>query len=350
VSAGGDGGCVAVGVDLGGTKTLGVAVRSTRAGAQVVASHAVPTPLGAPAQLDAVVELVEQLGASVDAGTGAPSDAVPTDALPAGAGARSGAGVPVGVAVAGLVDHDGVVRFAANLPGVLDVGYAAPLRARLPGPVVVDNDANAAAHAELRLGVARDARHAVLVTLGTGIGSAVVVDGAVLRGRAGLAGEAGHMVVDPSGPPCPCGRRGCWERFASGAGLLRLARDAADAGRLPQVVARVGGDPTEVRAEHVTEAALAGDAAAVAVIDELAWWVALGLANLVDLLDSELIVIGGGLVAAGEVLLAPVRAAFADLVLGGGHRPPVRIEEAALGPSAGAVGAALLALDAGIPG
>jgi glucokinase len=336
VSASGDGGCIAVGVDLGGTKTLGVAVRSTRAGVQVEASHVVATPLGAPAQLDAVVELVATFGSMVGTGAGE------------GAGASSDA-VPVGVAVAGLIDHDGVVRFAANLPGVLDVGYAAPLRARVPGPVVVDNDANAAAHAELRLGVARGARHAVLVTLGTGIGSAVVIDGTVLRGRAGLAGEAGHMVVDPSGPPCPCGRRGCWERFASGAGLLRLARDAADAGRLPQVVARVGGDPTDVRAEHVTEAALAGDPDALAVIDELAWWVALGVANLVDLLDSELVVIGGGLVAAGEVLLAPVRAAFADLVLGSGHRPPVRIEAAALGPSAGAVGAALLAMDAATP-
>ena len=124
--------------------------------------------------------------------------------------------------------------------------------------VVIENDANLAVLAEHRLGAARGYRHVVMVTLGTGIGGGVVVDGRVQVGRHGFAGEIGHMVVDPAGPPCPCGRRGCWERFASGGGLGLLAREAALAGTLPGVVALAGGDPESVRGEDVTAAALSG--------------------------------------------------------------------------------------------
>ncbi len=118
--------------------------------------------------------------------------------------------------------------------------------------MVVDNDANAATVAEHRLGAGERADNLVLVTLGTGIGGGLIVDGELQRGAAGFAGEPGHMVVDPNGPPCPCGRRGCWERFASGSGLGRLARDAAHAGQAPHIVALAGGDPEQVRGEHVT--------------------------------------------------------------------------------------------------
>jgi glucokinase len=249
----------------------------------------------------------------------------------------------VGVGLAGLVDDDGVLRFGPNLPGIVAFPFAARLRERLGVPIVVDNDATTAMWAELQLGAARGAREAVLVTLGTGIGGGYVTGGRLQRGAHGFAGEPGHMVVDPRGPLCPCGRRGCWERFASGSGLGRLARDAAAAGRAGAVVDLAGGDPEAVRGEHVTAAALAGDRGALAILREFGWWVALGIANLVNVLDPEVVVVGGGLAEAGELLLSPVRERFAELVLAPEHRPPVRIAAAELGERAGAVGAALLA-------
>jgi glucokinase len=182
----------------------------------------------------------------------------------------------------------------------------------------------------------------VLVTLGTGIGGGVVAGGALQRGVNGFAGEFGHMVIDPSGPPCPCGRRGCWERFASGSGLAMLARDAATGHRLHDVVRHAGGDPQAVRGEHVQAAAREGDAEAVAVIDDFARWVALGLANLTNVLDPELFVLGGGLAAASDLYLEPIRRWYRELLYQPDLRPIPRIEFARWGPLAGAVGAALL--------
>ena len=170
--------------------------------------------------------------------------------------------------------------------------------------MVVENDANCAAVAEHPLRARPEVPTTrVLVTLGTGIGGGLVVGGRVARRSHGFAGEIGHMVVDPTGPPCPCGQRGCWERYASGGGLGRLAREAADAGRLPDVVGSAGGDPETVRGEDVTGPPLGGDPGALAVLEELGWWVALGLANLAAVLDPDRIVLGGGLVGAGELLL-----------------------------------------------
>ena len=158
----------------------------------------------------------------------------------------------------------------------------------------------------------------------------------------GFAGEFGHMVVDPVGPQCPCGRRGCWERYASGSGLAMLAREAATGHRLHDVVRHAGGDPQAVRGEHVQTAARDGDAEALAVIDDFARWVALGLANLTNVLDPELFVLGGGLAAASDLYLDPIRRWFAELLYQPELRPIPRIEFARWGPLAGAVGAALL--------
>lgn len=307
-----------VGVDLGGTKVLGVAVDPSRP-AEVVAEVRVLTPAGAGPIVEAIATVVERLAA----------DAGPVDAL--------------GIGAAGLVDRDGVLRYGPNLPLVTDLDLRGTFSARFGVPVAVDNDATCAAWAEAQVGAAAGARHAVLVTLGTGIGAGIIADGRRLRGAHGLAGEPGHLCVDPQGPRCPCGRRGCWERFASGSGLARLALDAAAAGRIPGVLDLAGGDAESVRGEHVTRAAEEGDAGAAEVLRDLGWWVALGLAGLVNVLDPEVVVIGGGLVAAGEALLAPTRAAFAELVLGTEHRPRVPIVAARLGVGAGAVGAALLA-------
>jgi glucokinase len=313
-----------VGVDVGGTKLLAVTVVD----GEVVDELRTPTPGGGDAIIEGVADSVARLSARAGRG---PDHNI----------------VAVGLGVAGLVDRDGVLHIGPNLPGVVDYPFGAALTERLGLPVVVDNDATCATWAEHELGAARGAVNAVLVTLGTGIGGGLVVDGALVRGARGFAGEPGHMVVDPAGPVCPCGRRGCWERFASGSGLGRLAREAAEAGLVARVVELAGGDPEAVRGEHVTAAGREGDAGALAVLDRFGWWVALGIANLVDLVDPEVVVVGGGLVEAGELLLRPVRASFTDLVLAPERRPPVRVVAAELGERAGAVGAALLATAAG---
>ena len=182
-----------------------------------------------------------------------------------------------------------------------------------------------------------------MATIGTGIGGGLIADGLLQRGRHGFAGEIGHMVVDPSGPRCPCGQSGCWERYASGSGLGWMGREAAQAGVATRVVDLAGGDPEDVRGEHVTVAAAEGDRQAEAVMGRFAWWLALGLANLANILDPELIVLGGGIVESGSVLLGPARDAFDRLLEGARHRPPVPIVAASLGERAGAVGAALRA-------
>ena len=304
-----------VGVDIGGTKLL--AVRGDGSG---VTRR--PTPRGGDEIVAAVAAVVEELGGA---------DAV-------------------GLGIAGLVDRGGVLRVGPNLPGVIGYGFHDALAARLGVPVAVDNDATTAMWAEATRGAARGAADAVLVTLGTGIGGGHVSGGELQRGAHGFAGEPGHMVVDPNGPLCPCGRRGCWERFASGSGLGRLGRDAAEAGRADRVVALAGGDPEAVRGEHVTAAAAEGDPGALEVLGDFGWWVALGIANLVNVLDPEVVVVGGGLAEAGELLLAPVRRHFESLVLAPTYRPAVPILAAELGERAGALGAALLAEQAAQPG
>ncbi|HLT68552.1 MAG TPA: ROK family protein [Acidimicrobiales bacterium] len=320
MSAAADG--LVAGVDVGGTKVLGVLVDPDDPGT-VVGEHRVPTPAGAPAVLDAIAEVVREL----DAGP---------------ASARERRVTSVGVGIAGLVDRAGVLRTSPNLPGMLGVAVGEEVDRRLGLPVRVDNDATCAAWAEFVAGAARDVADAVCVTLGTGIGAGLVADGELVRGGHGFAGEAGHMVVDPNGPPCPCGRHGCWERFASGSGLAMLGRQAAEAGRLGRAVELAGGRVEELRGEHVTAAAAEGDAEALAVLATFADWVALGLANLVTLLDSSLVVLGGGLIEAGDLLLGPVHESFARQVMAPGERPDVRVVGAALGERAGAIGAALL--------
>ncbi|MCU1497130.1 MAG: glk [Acidimicrobiales bacterium] len=306
------------GLDLGGTKLLGL-VADPRSDAPLILEK-VPTPSGADAVVESLVDLARELIGRVD-----------------------GEVVAVGLGAPGLVDRSGTLRYGPNLPGVVNLPLARMLSERLGLPAVVDNDATCAAWGEHEKGAARGANHSVTVTLGTGIGAGITVKGEVLRGAHGFAGEPGHMVVDPSGPLCPCGRRGCWERYASGSGLGRLAREAAVAGVAARVVELAGGDPEAVRGEHVTAAAAEGDDEALAVVRRFAWWVALGVANLVNILDSEIVVIGGGLAEAGDLLLDPIRTAYDELVMGARHREPVPIVQAQLGERAGAWGAALLA-------
>lgn len=307
-----------VGIDVGGTKALGLAV----AGGAVVAERRVATPPTGPELLAALAALAGELGAA--------------------------AGEPVtgvGVGLPGLVDRQGVLRFAPNLRGAAGVDVRAGLGERLGVVVEVDNDATCAAWGERELGAARGFDDVVLVTLGTGIGGGIVCDGRVERGAHGFAGEVGHMVVDPQGPPCPCGRRGCWERFASGSGLGSLARQAAQAGRAERVVALAGGDAEAVRGEHVSAALAEGDGEAAEIVAEFAEWLALGLANLAYIFDPDAVVVGGGLVEMGEALFAPTRDALARQLPAASAGLPLL--PARLGERAGAVGAAFLAAGAG---
>jgi glucokinase len=303
------------GIDVGGTKVLGVALDPDDP-TTVVAEARVPTPDGASPLLDAMADVVRTLGADREIGA-------------------------VGVGIAGLVDRDGVLRVGPNLPGLRGVRVGDELDARLGLPIRVDNDATCATWGEHLAGAARGVDDVVLVTLGTGIGGGLVSDGELVRGAHGFGGEVGHMVVDPHGPPCPCGRAGCWERFASGSGLGVLGREAALAHRFPRGVA-LAGEAEHVRGEHVTRAAAEGDADALAILDHFAEWVALGIGNLLALLDSSLVVIGGGLVEAGDLLLDPVRAALPAAMMAPEERADVRVVAAELGEHAGAIGAALL--------
>ena len=249
----------------------------------------------------------------------------------------------VGVGVPGLVDNSGVLRVAPNLADVRDLDVRSALAERLELPVVVENDATAACWAEREVGAGRGAEDCLLVTLGTGIGGAVVANGRLARGAHGYAGEFGHMIVDPHGPPCPCGQRGCWERFASGSGLGWLARDAVSRGEAEGVLALAGGDAASVRGEHVTAAAAVGDPEAEAIMATFARWIGLGLANLANAFDPSVVVLGGGLIESGDVLLAPVRVALEELSLGARARPRLQVVAAELGERAGSIGAALLA-------
>lgn len=297
---------------------LGVAVD---AGGTIVHQRRAATPSGAEAVVAVLAEMVDELRRHVD-------DVV-----------------AVGVGVPGLVDGRGTLRFAPNLPGVVELDLRRLLAVATGLAVRVDNDATCALRAEHRLGGARGTGDAVLVTLGTGIGGGLLVANRLARGAAGFAGEVGHMVVEAGGRECTCGRRGCWERYASGSALGRMATEAVVAGDGRRLVTLAGGEAEAVAGEHVVAAAAEGDPVAVVVMERFAGWVALGLANLVHVLDVERCVIGGGLAAAGDIMLAPVRVALSRLVMAPDHRPPVHVVAAELGERAGAIGAALLAAE-----
>jgi glucokinase len=313
---------ITVGVDIGGTKILGVAVDAA-APDKVLAEQRVDTPRGAPRVLDAVDKMISSLGQRPELH---------------GRAIRA-----VGVGIAGLVDRNGVLYMGPHLPTFRKEPVQSNLQLRLGLPVAVDNDATCAAWAEHRTGAARSVDDSVCVALGTGIGAGIVAGGQVLRGAHGFAGEAGHMMVDPTGPVCPCGRRGCWERLGSGSGLGRLAREEAEADRLDRALELAGGQVAALQGEHVTRAAREGDAQALALLRRFGWWVAVGLSNLVTLLDPQMVVIAGGLTEIGEPLMEPVRDHFDGLVMAPGARPDTRIVAAELGERAGAIGAALLA-------
>ena len=276
-----------------------------------------------PAVEDTIVELVEAFGVKFDIAA-------------------------VGVGAAGFVDATrSTVLFSPHLAWRNE-----PLRdalmSRIRVPVVVDNDANAAAVAETRFGAGLGHRQVLCVTLGTGIGGALVIDGKVYRGANGMAGEFGHMQVVPDGHRCECGNRGCWEQYASGNALVREARELilVDSPMGHGLRDRVGGDLTKLTGPLISAAAREEDARAVELIAEVGTWLGTGLAGMAAAFDPSCIIIGGGLSEAGDLLLTPTRSAFARSLVGRGYRREPVIALAALGADAGFIGAADMARSA----
>jgi glucokinase len=307
----------ALGIDVGGTKIE--ALRVARDGSILGRSRAV-TPADDPEAT---------IAAMVEAAKGLVEPQV----------------VAVGVGAAGLVDaNSGVLRFAPNLAW-RELPIAERMSDALGLPCQVDNDANVAAWGEYRFGAGRGYRHMLLVTVGTGIGGGIVAGRRLFRGAHGFAAEIGHIIVEPNGPLCGCGNRGCFEQVASGQAIGRLGREAAAEHPHSLIAEQAGGDPARVTGETVTEAAKEGDDVAIRILSQVGRRLGEGIAGLVNVLDPQLVVVGGGAVDAGDLLLAPAHAAFMEAVEAPEHRPKVPLVAAQLGNDAGAVGAAALALE-----
>lgn len=310
-----------VGVDVGGTKVAaglvdeaGTILRRTRR----------PTPSASPADVeDVIAACVDELRDGAEIGA-------------------------VGIGAAGFITADrSTVLVAPNLSW-RDEPLRDAVASRTGLPVVVENDANAAAWAEHRFGAGQGEQHLVVVTVGTGIGGGIVLDGRLYRGRFGIGAEFGHMQVVEGGRRCGCGQHGCWEQYCSGRALLHEAREIADVqrGYGRRLLELGGGRPEGIEAVEVTQAASEGDPAALDCFEEIGTWLGQGLADLAAALDPGTFVIGGGVSDAGELLLAPARRTFAARLTGTGSRPHAVIRRAQLGNDAGLVGAADLARSA----
>ena len=307
----------AIGIDIGGTKIAGALVDEN---GQIQKELKVPTPASNPdAIADAVVELVNALAAGVEV-------------------------VATGVAAAGFIDADRAnIVYAPNLSW-RNEPFKAKLASRLSMPVFIDNDANAAGWAEYRFGAGAGVRHMVMLTIGTGVGGAVIVDGRMLRGGFGIAAELGHINVEPNGVLCGCGQNGCLESYGSGTALLKAAKVLAAAGtpegsRLAALEAENG----SLTGVEVYQAIVEGDPGAVRLLSELGSVLGRAIASITAVLDPELVVIGGGVSQAGELLVGPIRESFLNHLSARGYRPELRIETAKLVNDAGVVGAADLA-------
>ncbi|MDS1268701.1 ROK family glucokinase [Lipingzhangella sp. LS1_29] len=312
-----------IGVDVGGTKVAAGVVDTTGTVHRTV-RQPTPSTEGPDAATEVVCAAIEELLG--DPGLGAEVDGI-------------------GIGTPGFVDESrSVVTFAPNLPWREE-----PLRSRVHErfglPVVVENDANAAAWAEVRFGAAQNASEVVCVTLGTGIGGGLVLGGEPYRGRFGIAAEIGHFQVVPNGRRCGCGKDGCWEQYASGRALVATARSLMDS--VPERAVRLreqcGDDSQQLTGQDVMTAAQAGDAIALEAFAVVGAWAGQGIAALTAILDPEYVVLGGGVADGGEIIMDPMRAAFQRHVTGGSFRRLPELRQAQLGSAAGLVGAADLA-------
>ncbi|WP_216910010.1 ROK family glucokinase [Nocardia sp. NBC_01377] len=306
-----------VGIDVGGTNIRASVVDGD---GEVLDTVQAPTPHSARALENALERAVHEL----------------RERHPIGA---------VGLAVAGFINADrSTVRFAPHLPWQ-DTPVAQRLTRRLDLPVILEHDANAAAWAEYRFGAAAGGHNVVLVAIGTGIGAALLIDGTLYRGSHGVAPELGHLQVVPDGRACPCGKRGCWERYCSGTALADTAIEllATDPVRSTVLAREVFRDPGSLTGRRVAGAAQDGDPIAVRAVADFARWLGLGLAFVSDIFDPDLVVIAGGVSSSAPLFLDEAREEYARAVTGAGHRPLARIRTTQLGEAAGMIGAAELA-------
>jgi glucokinase len=307
----------AIGVDIGGTK---IAVGVVTVDGKIIKATAIPTPQHQG-------RLVECILATVDGLRRQHPDVA-----------------AVGVGAAGMVDWpSGYIRWAPN-----NSYQALPLQQLLAEgiglPAVVENDANAAAWAEATAGAGQGLNNVIALTIGTGIGGGIIANGELQRGATGIAGEVGHIIINPTGSEkCGCSATGCLEAMASGTALGRAGRRAAAAdptGRL----AELAGGVDKVTGETVHEAAREGDPAAGRLFDQIGYWLGIGLASLANVFDTQLMILGGGLVNTGDLLLSPARDSFERFLFARAHRELPPLVPARLGTEAGLIGAALLAL------
>ncbi len=313
----------AVGVDIGGTK---IAVGVVDEHGTILETMKRPTEPQRPESIDAAIAAcVNELAGRYDIAA-------------------------VGLAAAGFMAAD--QRIATFGPNIAWRNY--PLAARVSSllesdvPVIVENDANAAGWAEYAHGAAQGKPNMTMLTIGTGLGGALVVDGRLVRGFAGFAAEIGHIAMVPGGDLCGCGHHGCWEQYASGSALVRWARQAAveDPQRATSLLDLAGGEPERIKGHDVTTAATDGDELALALLRRLGEWIGKGCANLASTLDPEIFVVGGGVIAAGDFVLGPAREAYEAALPVIHLRPVAPIVAAHMGNDAGMVGAAALAREA----
>ncbi len=307
---------LAIGLDVGGTKTAAMRVDAE---GRILARRTVPTP--ADDSEKTLAAMIEAARSVLDAGVTA-----------------------VGVGAAGMVDFaTGVLRYAPNLAW-REMPIASRVSEALGLPCRVDNDANVAAWGEFLFGAGREYRDMLLVTVGTGIGGGIVAGGKMFRGGHGFAAEIGHIIVEPGGPICGCGNRGCWEQVASGRAIERLGRGAVTEHPRSLLSRMANGDPAKLEGPMVTQAAEQGDDVARGILAGVGERLGQGIAGLVNVLDSEVVVVGGGAIAAHELLIGPAREAFDAAIGAPQHRPEVSLAGAQLGNDAGAMGAATMAL------
>ncbi len=308
-----------IGVDIGGTKVLGGVVDPD---GTVIAQARRDTPAEDVSQtLARIVDVITELSAAHEVEA-------------------------VGIGAAGWIDAKrSTVLFAPNLAWRNE-----PLRDEIARhvtvPVVVENDANVAAWAEFQFGAAADADESmVLYTIGTGIGGGIVLGGELVRGAHGIAAELGHTMLVPDGQLCGCGRRGCIEQYASGNALVRFAKASAQTQpeQAKVLLDLANGDINAINGPLVTQAARLFDAAATDAFEQVGHWLGVGLADMVQILDPQVLVVGGGVIDAGDLLMQPTKMSFHTALAQRGRLPVADVRPALMGNTAGVVGAADLA-------
>jgi glucokinase len=306
----------AIGIDIGGTKVLGGVVTGT---GEILATARRDTPReGGRALTEAIANVATEL-----------AQQYPVDSI--------------GVSAAGFISSDRQTMLATpNISNWNGVNLVAELTEILHKKIVLENDANAAAWGEFKFGAGRGRNDLMMLTLGTGVGGGLILDGAVFRGAFGIGAELGHIRLVPDGHLCGCGIRGCLEQYASGSGLMRHAREAIDASPLlaRNLLDRGDGTIEGLRGHHITEAARDGDPVAIAAFNTMATYLGAGIASLCAVIDPSCVVLGGGVTDAGELFLGPTRDAALRLIPFSGKHPYPEIVAAELGNHAGLVGVA----------